>query len=425
MVSRGSAFDSAPKACPFIALELDRDRRSERPDYRHRCYAEQVPAPRTIAHQERYCLSPNFSGCPIFQDWALRAAARPVPLPPGYEGRRGPIDARAAAAAAASAAGAEGIASNVAEAQQWPDSMDSASAAAAAAAAESLADDGGTQQLGAFDAPPEPAPGSAPQPSVEPEREPEPHASPVFEAEDAPGAAALGAAGFAAIDPAALSQPELIPSAPLTDDRAPDEPVAAGESDDDHVGDAAVPAFLAARSARPKAPPKADGPITREEVVPSWELTDRYGAQAGGRGESSGSSDGAFPKILTAVAVVIILALGVAAVVLIPGLLNGPGNTPRPTLALASRTPGNTAIAGVESPTIAPATPNVTAEPTVAPTPAATPRVYKVKAGDTLNKIARKFKITLAALLAANPEIGNGDHIEVGQFLVIPPAEVT
>ena len=128
---------------------------------------------------------------------------------------------------------------------------------------------------------------------------------------------------------------------------------------------------------------------------------------------------------LTAVAVVIILALGVAAVVLIPGLLNGPGNTPRPTLALASRTPGNTAIAGVESPTIAPATPNVTAEPTLEPTPAATPRVYKVKAGDTLNKIAKKFKITLAALLAANPEIGNGDHIEVGQFLVIPPAEVT
>src|SRR6187431_983543 len=154
MVSRGSAFDSAPKACPFIALELDRDRRSERPDYRHRCYAEQVPAPRTIAHQERYCLSPNFSGCPIFQDWALLAAARPVPLPPGYEGRRGPTDARAAAAAA----GMAGIASNVDEAQQWPDSMATDSAAAAAAAAGSPADNGGTQQLGAFDAPPQAAP---------------------------------------------------------------------------------------------------------------------------------------------------------------------------------------------------------------------------------------------------------------------------
>src|SRR6187397_312934 len=122
MVSRGSAFDTAPNACPFIALELDRDRRSERPDYRHRCYAEQVPAPRTIAHQERYCLSPNFAGCPIFQDWAVRAAARPVPLPPGYEGRRAAPDPRQGHEAAAAAAGS--MAGEAA--QQWPDSMDAA-----------------------------------------------------------------------------------------------------------------------------------------------------------------------------------------------------------------------------------------------------------------------------------------------------------
>ena len=70
-----------PKACPFVALELDRDRRAERPDYRHRCFAEPTPAPRSIAHQEAYCLSPNFPSCPVFQDWALRAAARPVGAP--------------------------------------------------------------------------------------------------------------------------------------------------------------------------------------------------------------------------------------------------------------------------------------------------------------------------------------------------------
>src|SRR5688500_14712518 len=83
MAGRGGGFEAEATACPFVALELDRDRRSERPDYRHRCYAEQLPAPRTIAHQERFCLSPNFSGCPIFQAWALRAAARPVPIPGG------------------------------------------------------------------------------------------------------------------------------------------------------------------------------------------------------------------------------------------------------------------------------------------------------------------------------------------------------
>src|SRR4051812_3953688 len=77
MAAQGTGFDT-PRACPFVALELDRDRRSDAPDYRHRCFAEPTPAPRSIAHQEAYCLSPNFPACPVFQDWAVRAAARPV-----------------------------------------------------------------------------------------------------------------------------------------------------------------------------------------------------------------------------------------------------------------------------------------------------------------------------------------------------------
>src|SRR3954467_12209104 len=76
-MAQSTPFES-PRACPFVALELDRDKRSDRPDYRHRCFAEPTPAPRSIAHQEAYCLSPNFSACPVFQDWAVRAAARPV-----------------------------------------------------------------------------------------------------------------------------------------------------------------------------------------------------------------------------------------------------------------------------------------------------------------------------------------------------------
>ena len=120
---RGSSFDSGPSACPFVALELDRDRRSERPDYRHRCYAEQVPAPRTIAHQEAYCLSPNFSRLPHLPDWALRAAARPVPLPPGYEGRNTPPDPRATLAGAGAGA-ADSWRRCRTPSQVWPDSMD-------------------------------------------------------------------------------------------------------------------------------------------------------------------------------------------------------------------------------------------------------------------------------------------------------------
>lgn len=67
-------FD-APLACPFLAFEDDRDGRSPRPDHRHRCFAEVRPAPRAIAHQERYCLTAAFASCPTFLDWARREAA--------------------------------------------------------------------------------------------------------------------------------------------------------------------------------------------------------------------------------------------------------------------------------------------------------------------------------------------------------------
>src|SRR5215208_950655 len=67
--------DGAP-ACPFAALEYDRDVRAASPDHRHRCYAESQPAPRALAHQEAYCLSSAFPVCPTFQDWARREAAR-------------------------------------------------------------------------------------------------------------------------------------------------------------------------------------------------------------------------------------------------------------------------------------------------------------------------------------------------------------
>src|SRR3954463_9111395 len=100
----GSTFET-PRACPFVALELDRDRRSDKPDYRHRCFAEPTPAPRSIAHQEAYCLSPNFAACPVFQDWAVRAAARPASAAaPSPASATGPAMVGAAAAASVSAA---------------------------------------------------------------------------------------------------------------------------------------------------------------------------------------------------------------------------------------------------------------------------------------------------------------------------------
>ena len=64
-----------PAACPFVAFEDDRDHRSDAPDYRHRCFASAEPEPRAFPHQERYCLSAGFAGCPIFLDWARQEAA--------------------------------------------------------------------------------------------------------------------------------------------------------------------------------------------------------------------------------------------------------------------------------------------------------------------------------------------------------------
>ena len=54
-------------ACPFVAFDDERDERADQPDARHRCYAESPPAPLSREHQEQFCLSPGFAGCPIFR----------------------------------------------------------------------------------------------------------------------------------------------------------------------------------------------------------------------------------------------------------------------------------------------------------------------------------------------------------------------
>ena len=64
-------------------------------------------------------------------------------------------------------------------------------------------------------------------------------------------------------------------------------------------------------------------------------------------------------------------------------------------------------------PTVAPAS-----EPT--PTVAPPTTVYVVKKGDTLIAIANRFKITLKALRAANPEVTDPTKLQIGQKLVIP-----
>ncbi len=112
----------APIACPFLAFEDDRDGRSLRPDHRHRCFAEIRPAPRAIAHQERYCLTAAFATCPTFLDWARREAAV-VREPAGGE-----------AAAAVGGAGSTGT--SPAGRDDGPPAEDAASASGPAARRE-------------------------------------------------------------------------------------------------------------------------------------------------------------------------------------------------------------------------------------------------------------------------------------------------
>jgi hypothetical protein len=422
MAAQGTPFET-PRACPFVALELDRDRRSDKPDYRHRCFAEPTPAPRSIAHQEAYCLSPNFAGCPVFQDWAVRAAARPA------DGTG--ASASAAASGPQAAADDEGAPAPEPVFADLPEdaSVTPAGAEIAAAAAavtgmtpgiaspptfattdwQSEADE--SQQLAAFDAP----------------------------AADADADADAG--HFGSAEPTAPAAPAATPSAPepmpappaVPPPVPPPTPPASSASPSYTADDAAaaaapsVPAFLAGRTPRPMgstipspaAQPRPSGPVNRDEIVPSWEIDGRYGAEA--PDEPGGNR---LDSVLTAIAVLAILAIGVAAVLFLPGLLshNAPSHTPGPSILLPS-TQSTALPSGL--PTVAPSgvpTIGPSVAPTAAPSvgPVGSPRLYKIKSGDSLAKIANKYHVTIQQILDANPSITDPNHIEVGVFIVIP-----
>lgn len=98
-----------------------------------------------------------------------------------------------------------------------------------------------------------------------------------------------------------------------------------------------------------------------------------------------------------------------------------PAPTRTPTAGPAgTATPTPISLTGLSFLFAASATPGATTPTPVPPTP--TPVVYTVQRGDTPQRIADKFGISVDALLAANPGI-NPRALQIGQTLTIPPRQ--
>jgi LysM repeat protein len=93
------------------------------------------------------------------------------------------------------------------------------------------------------------------------------------------------------------------------------------------------------------------------------------------------------------------------------GALYTPSATPSPTPS-PSPSPSRT-LTLPPTPTSAPATgtprPNTTFTP------------YRVEAGESLRIIATRFKVTIDAILAANPKITDPSYVQAGDTILIPP----
>ena len=431
MTERGMGHTDGAPACPFVAFEDDRDERSDRPDHRHRCYAEVHPAPRAIAHQEAYCLSGAFAVCPTFQDWAQREAAR-------TRGGAGSAVPPPGAAVAMSQADEH---RHDTQAGRPPEGDE-----AAPPGAEPAAEWQGPPPVTHAEQDDGPAPLP---PRRNPPRDwaaPPPWATGPGMSAGA-GAAGAGAAGAAAGAGAGTPPPQFLADRDArglsgsTADR-----VAGGESFVDpprhpqdeaprvdpwkpsqsseraQEPDAELAGLVAARP--PERPVEPYVPRTYEDdpgqvrhagarppsrppnrdqhgEAPSWEQPRRYEA---------------YPTIKARAAIpglprlgIMAAALGIAALALffLPSILDLFGGI------------GGGPGAGNESPAPSTALESVAPSPTVPPVP--TPRVYIVRSGDTMSKIAKRFDVTIDELIAANKDaIKDPDKISIGDTVIIP-----
>jgi len=494
MTERGlPTVDGAP-ACPFVAFDDARDDRSDRPDPRHRCYAESPPAPRARAHQEAYCLSASFPVCPMFQDWARREAARVAASGSPAERLR-EVPARREAGERTPAFGPTsgtppgGGPGGIVPTAGDGDVGDASGASRVGAAgvvphADDQAAPGEARDAGApdpWDLPPRrPAhpEWSAPPPWSPPR--------PASTGDDADMPGFLRAAGSGVPTGTRSTWPPDAPGDDAGDDVdvVPDTPAgreatmarlrALGMGDADPGSDAmggtgdpitgvypgapgpaapeaAVRRSSAGRPATPAGPARAGaggagaagasdaGAAAREPASGNARRSrgllallgldgrPRAGAsRAPRRGEREPAWERprrfeAYPTLKTRVGLPmpsrLVLAIGailVAAAILfvVPPLFlgrGGGGSAATPTRAVAASGSGaarSAAPSGLAN--------------TAKPTPKQ--RTYTIKAGDTLLLIAKRYGVTVEAILAANKQIKNPNRIAVGDVIVIPTA---
>ena len=394
-------------ACPFVAFEDDRDARADAPDHRHRCYAEVRPAPRAIAHQEAFCLSPGFAACPTFQDWARREAARAKPSASAEQDEL--------AGLARPGRGQKRV--PPADAGGDDDQFDARSAPASDPPSDVRPDDvpAGRPKSRDWAAPPVWVGGS--------EEGAEDAEAPAFLA-GAPGSGApdvsAGLAGSRWLNEARSStteDPDLNeldrsveadraarksrgPAARQSRDSVVRRgPPVAPDDDLDDESSRPVASAVASPGRRANQASRRPVPAAREAGRPAWERSRR---------------NEAYPTLKTRIGMPAIprvaLALGallIAAIVMIslPFLLNLGGS---PSVSTPS-----TSVAPADSG--APSS-----EPSASIPLVASPQTYTVVSGDTITKIARQFSLTTAQLLAANPQIKNANSIKPGDKITIP-----
>lgn len=412
MTERGLPIAGGAPACPFVAFADDRDERATSPDHRHRCYAEAQPAPRALAHQEAYCLSSAFPVCPTFQDWARREAAR-ARDDAARKAERDAADSEAQAP--------RNPPRNWAAPPPWLSRAGRGRHEANAESDSLWADeDEGVDPMAPFEVQAE---------AVMPSRGRGLSGSYADRVASDPSAASPSGMADEELDARLPAPPPVVsPSGrqvvppvaePIIPARAPsarrDEPTApayhAPEAWDDELpGTAGEPAprirrrerdlvrgDSAARAERPDG--KRSGP------APEWERAKPLEAYPTIR--SRRLSELSIPPILVAV---VALALAAAVLFALPGLLGfgGPqaGASATPTVPVRTATPSF--------------------NPTPVPQP--TPQTYLVQSGDTMSKIAGRFGIPLADLIAANAEtVPDPNKLQIGQEILIPakaPTEV-